>query len=260
MFCPDEYNFHITIDNLINLFDLVKISDIKSISLHFILLGWVKKDEYKNIISKLIQNNSYLFITHYIFYWPLNYGKYYLFNKIKQITNLLDNYYIFYSDHDIVFPLPTFPKNFFTIGISVFDNDPKIGLIALNQIDDIRHQNDIYQNNIEINNIHLIYPNDCNFGSIADGCFIVRSHAFHLIESFHLYNVYGLDDYYLVKKLYDKNYKSLVFMNIFIKHPFYYNIEYSNWKKKQILDMITGENINYYLKIQESMNFWNSFM
>lgn len=259
VFCPNDEFYKISIDALLNLFDFLEYEDKNNINLDLFIVGWAKKNKYSCMISKMIDLKKYIFNNVIINMSPLNYGKYHIFNQIKDLE--LDKYdFILYSDHDILFPLVLLSKNVLMKMSGLFTNsinNKQIGLVAFNQLEDVRHQYDIYQNRIIINDITCVYPNDECFGSIADGCFMTSASVFDVINYFDLITVYGLDDYHLIKKIHDKNMMAVVLSNIYIVHPHNDNDKYNKWKKDRILELINNKPRKYYELIQESINFWN---
>jgi len=267
IFCPDDENYDISINGLLSLFDFLTSINNDKVEFSLFVTGWIKK-QYSQYFLNVIELNKGLFQTVEHKIWFINYGKYRILNEIKQIANSYDS--VFYSDHDIKVSLNHYGNvNFFTDMQNAFNNEvnnKKIGLIALNHTEDIRHQYDIYQNCIKIKDTEYVYPDDGNLSSIACGCFYINGNNFFEIKQFKLHSVYGLDDYYLLKYLYYKNIASVVIKNTYIIHPFCKNNVYNLWKTNKIKLLINDKHSehnkqiknNYFMDIQETNNLWNN--
>lgn len=263
IFCPDYEQFKITFENLYNLLNY--ISSIKSniFSLDLLVIGWSKSNysNYFNILNKLYRDSK-LFNNIFEEIFKINYGKYKILNHVKSIANNYDG--IFYSDHDISIDLDHYGLNIFRLfydATTTMINDKKISFIALNQKYDVRHQFNIYQNKITINKTEFVYPNLGSFGAIADGCFYIDGMEFSKMQDLELNTVYGLDDYYLLKGLYELGSIGVVAKDIFVKHPISNNFEYIEWKKNKVLNLVknlkNNKKFDYQIEIQQSNNFWS---
>lgn len=252
IFCPNEiflqkmFDSIIKIDTYTNLFD-------KNNKYNLLLVGWCNQQE--NSIDLFIELlNPKLNISK--IYWPINYGKYKLFNDLKVYADQNIHQCIIYLDHDIYFDF-----NFNTMmdineisKLFLEDEIIKIGLIAFNQKIDVRHQSDIYDNQLKINNINICWPN--TFGSIACGAFMINPVIINKLSDIALVSVYGLDDVALVTELNNNCYKSIVLENYYVVHPFTDNYIYNKWKYDMVMKLISGTNINYYQTIEDANNLW----
>lgn len=265
IFCPNYDYLQTCCSNLVNLFLKMKfqkqdINDERLLTLY--LCGWIKKEfivEIKNTVDMILNDNIFVNIIYDL--WSLNYGKYKILNNIIQICHDYDK--VFYSDHDIIFKLHI--NNLFTLLENILDyrvGSYTVGIVMLNQLEDVRHQCDIYENEIDEKGIKYIYPTIGNFTSIASGCFYIDSKNFIELGNFDLKAVYGLDDYYIVKKLYDKLIIAVVTKDIYVRHPFNNCKKFSKWKEISTKTMMRyiiegGVNDNYYSDIEQSMNIWS---
>ena len=137
-----------------------------------------------------------------------------------------------------------------------FDNN--IGLLAFNQKEDCRHQNNIYDCIMYVNNYKIAYTTEP--GSIATGCFIIPNKAINIITEFQEYPVYGFDDFRLCESILGNKLICGVFTDLYVVHPFDLideNNVYRLWKINSIINCIERKNLNYYQQIQESHKFWN---
>jgi len=265
IFCPNSIHYDITTNNLLSLFNFLTSVKKPGIIFSLYVVGWLKYT-YIEYITKIIKLYSHLFKEVKYDLWLINYGKYKMLNNLKQQSNSYDA--VFYSDHDIKMPVESYNNtNFFNnlhMAIHHTINNMQIGLIALNHLEDVRHQCDIYQNHATINDVNYMYPDLGQHGSIACGCFYIKGNVFHEIKDFKLYTVYGMDDYYLLKKLHNKGYINVVIENVFVIHPFNDDYKYNEWKTNKIINILENinghdkiKNIDYYKDIQQSNNFWN---
>lgn len=255
IFCPNEEYLKICATNLINLFIMLSYQKSNTYIFTLYLCGWVKK-QFIIEIEKTCNIYKDLFFEILTDFWSLNYGKYKILNNILKKCSLYDN--LFYSDHDIIFEYSTDLLFLHLDNIINYKVTPeyKVGIVMLNQKEDVRHQYDIYENEITLNNINYIYPYFKNFTSIASGCFYSNCKIFYLIKEFIVENVYGLDDYYIIERLYKENYIAVVLKDYYVTHPYSHNRKYNDWKKDNIINIINNNNSDYYEQIEYSMNMW----
>lgn len=249
--CPNDKYFEITLKSLIktNIF-IQMIKKDNNITFDLLFIGWTYTYNKKiDMILDIIKTN---FENIYKEYWAINYGKYKILNYCIDFIKDNNYNYIIYMDHDIHFDLYS-ANNF--MKIFEFDNleinSKKVGLIALNQKGDIRHQPSIYENKYLDN---IVWPNDDT--SIASGAFVIKSCIFQLLKPFELKIVYGLDDYLLCKQLSNMEYINVVFTSCYVMHPFDCNDNFKKWKENNIKKLINNEPINYYQNIEESLNLF----
>jgi GT2 family glycosyltransferase len=252
VFCPNDEHFNITIKSIIklNMFLNLLKTKFNKIKFNLLLIGWVYKYKINlNTIFGIIENE---FDNIYTEYWSINYGKYKILNYSIDFINKYDHHSIIYMDHDIHFDVSVI-NNFSNI-VKLCDNrQSQIGLIAFNQKEDNRHQLNIYENESQLDNEHILWP--ITNGAIATGSFIISSDILKKLDHFELKTVYGLDDYYLCTKIFKLGYTNIVLKNCYVYHPFDNNNKYNIWKKNNTIKTINNE-INYYQNIEHSMNFF----
>lgn len=252
-----------------NKYNKNKTEDSNVLDLHVLYTGWVNHNaDYVDRLKDVIYSDNNMYSGIYSDIWVLNYGKYKLYNNTIDFVNHNDRShdYVIYLDHDIYFDITSIDM-FGSLCSSMITNineSSKLGMIAFNQRIDNRHQPDIYSNKIYLNNICLL--RSPNHGSIASGAFIIRTSILANLTHFDLITIYGLDDYYLAKKLTDEGYINVVTQDIYVIHPIDNNMKYALWKRDHLLKLIlepkqsngSDESIkhNYYQEIQESVNFW----
>jgi hypothetical protein len=260
IFCPTIEHFNTTVKSLVKInifFDLIKKKhpdlDMRW-DIYFV--GWVDgfADDFESFLalySALSAHNVYQDI------WSINYGKYKIFNSMLEFVRVNNNYdFIIYLDHDIYFDFRSIDL-FTKIPCRVFQvNGQEPGIVAFNQAQDTRHQPDIYENQAECDpGFRVIWPSW--IGSIAGGGFVIYPDTMLKMENFETPTIYGLDDYWLVKKLNDLNFLSVVALDLWVIHPFQRFDSYGLWKKNHLLGLIAGKKSNYWQEVQESINFWN---
>jgi hypothetical protein len=259
IFCPNKKYYDQTINSIIDMIDFVNYINKDNIKITCLIIGWTKFKEYNDKIINILDKYKSLFINISFDFFTINYGKYHIFNNIKKYIMHNDISTILYLDHDIQIELSDI-NIFHTLNNllrhSVSDN--RIGVIALNQKGDNRHQPDIYQHKQHIDNIIILHPDVLSFGSIASGAFYASADCFKIIGNLECLVVYGLDDYYLSKKIYESNYKHVVIKDMYVYHPFNDDKQYTTWKRKQVIQLISDK-ISYQKTVQESINFWNGF-
>lgn len=255
LFCPNAIYLQQNFNALTKLDCFFKLLNSNSIKIDLYLIGWANIYAQEiDIYLKLIKFNFNRIIKQYL---PINFGKYYFFNIVKESEHICDYEYIMYMDHDIYLEFNNFDT--FQEIFALFDhkiNNKYIGLIVFNQKEDCRHQKDIYENKTNVNNINICWPNI--HGSIACGCFISKTNIFSCLDSFELLSVYGFDDMYLTKQFEKKNYITVVLEQIYVIHPLYVNKIYDKWKSDVIINLINGKKYDYYRMIEESMNMWQN--
>lgn len=253
LFCPNKTYLQQNFDSLIKIDTYIKLYN-KDIDFDLLWIGW--SNIYDNEIDIFLQLLQLKFRHITVNKWKINYGKYYLYENIRIRSFDTEYDYMLFLDHDIYFDFNNCIP--FEHIYKLFDNDienKKIGLISLNQKEDCRHQADIYENTAIISDIHICWSN-C-IGSIATGCFIIPFKLFQDLEQFDLVTVYGFDDIYIMNKLLDKKYMSVVLKNIYAVHPFCKNHIYDNWKYNCIVKMINNDITDYHTSLEESINLWN---
>lgn len=252
IFCPNKSFLNICIKSITNMNLFSSLIDVDVCDL--LIIGWIGNFENKfNLFTKFypfkFSNISYRL-------WHINYGKYKMLNDMLDFCQNKIYDYIIYSDHDIEFgfsKLNIIKKSLNSINSQTVNNK-KIGLIAFNQSEDIRHQRDIYENRVIVDYIEYIYPNKIQ--SIACGAFYINFNIFLELDHFEIHGVYGLDDFHLMKKLEDNGCTNLVIKDYFIIHPFNILDDYDKWKIKSICSIINNEKYNYYKMIEENHNLW----
>ena len=253
IFCPNTENLNITLSSL------VKIDTyFKMLNIHYdlLLIGWI--NTFEKDITGLLKLHPFYYTNITKIYWNINYGKYKIINTIKQFLNNKDYDLLLYFDHDVhIRILCDEAISHITTLLSLKINDKIPGLLVFNQKKDVRHQPDIYENQLILQNIQVCYPS--NIASIATGGFAINVKIYCQMPDLELISVYGLDDYYLLKSINDMGFINIILMNDYIIHPFRDNKHYSQWKYNIISDLITNKyNSNYFQSIENSINFWNN--
>lgn len=256
VFSPNHHFLTINFNALTNFLDLLEYCNLDSIEPTVLILGYTNSI---NLINQLLidRKGKYPIVTNF---WSVNYGKYYAFNQINQYLLCNRHDYVFYNDHDIIFDFDN--SNLIKQLIECFEsgvtiNSKKIGAIFLNQKEDCRHQPSIYQNQIRIDQKLYVYPAEADITSVASGCFILKSDILTENEPFELISVYGMDDYYLIKKL--SKYCYVVSIDLYCIHPYENTTYYNEWKKNMILTLISCNlklNYSYLQSVTESHNLW----
>jgi hypothetical protein len=266
LFCPNQQYYETTVKSIVGINIFIKLLKSNlSVSIDVLYIGWINShsdafDKYLQLCEpemKLLYSNIYKEL------WKINYGKYKIYNNMIDFVKLMkqtDNDYdfIIYLDHDIYLD---FDQIDLFQSVSLLENyridSCRLGICALNHLEDIRHQTDIYTNQYTACDFQLLRPS--RVGSIASGAFIIFPDILIELNGFDILTIYGLDDYQLDQKLITLGCINVVIGNMFAVHPFDDNIQYSAWKKNHLLRLINGESQknNYYLEIQESINFWN---
>lgn len=248
LFCPNNKYYKITANSLINLFDYLTYFNVNNADI--ILIGWA--NIYSSQLEKLVTilNKNKYKINYELF--DINYGKYKIFDNMVQISKLDIYSTLYYFDHDIQI-LPEY--NLFSVDINGKIDGKNIGILAVNHTEDIRHQLTVYENECTVNNHTVVYPVEGDYGSVADGCFIGNCECIKNMK-FSMINVYGLDDYYLIKQVDELNFSYGVLKNIFVEHPYDDNVEYTMWKKQQIVDIVNNNN-SYYKSVESFINLFN---
>lgn len=250
IFSPNDDIFTSTYSSLINLYESNYI-----LKINIILIGWIANDNYGIEIKKLV--NKYGNINTIIKFWNMNYGKYYLFNKINEyvLNNKITINKILYFDHDIIISSLDGMINISDKMLNHILDDKKIGLVVYNQKGDSRHQLDIYEHVKYINNEKILYSKNMNIMSIAMGCFCMLTECFLSCTPLEQISVYGMDDYILCSEVIKNNFNIIVTLEISIYHPFHNDEKYIEWKKKRIQEII-NKNINYGDSVIKSMIFF----
>lgn len=265
LFCPTAEYYRINVNSLMCVNNCIN----SAMSADLYLIGWVYL--YKNDLDSFILRNKMNFTKINKDTWPINFGKYKLYNRMIDIAKSYLSYdIIIYMDHDVYFDKKNhdeLTELLCTINTLRYINikSRHLGMIAFNQTDDVRHRPDIYENSIDYNGIKLVYPN-C-VGSIAGGAFLIFPETLSGMNYFDEITIYGLDDYYFDQQLIQKGYINVVLRDIYIIHPFDANNNYKTWKhdhllkliqKMKICDAEKGNKSDYYREIQDSINFWTS--
>lgn len=255
LFCPDKDYLNKNFDSLIKLDAYFKILNNPTIEIDLYLIGWSYL--YSKEIETFLKLIKLCFRNVIKIFWPVNYGKYKIFNSIQDHLKSKTYDYLFYLDHDIFLEFKNFDTfvSLPTLFDQIIENN-KIGLVVYNQSEDCRHQKDIFENKLNCNNIDICWSN--SKGSIACGSFLVKTSVFLELEPFNLDSVYGFDDMILIQKLADKNYASIVLEKIYVVHPYFKNQLYDKWKYDTIVCLINGKKFDYYAMIEESMNMWKN--
>lgn len=246
IFCPDNEQLNVTINSIEFMTKYLKDSDI---IIDYYFVGWCM-NKYRDTIINFIKNKK---INHSILFFDINLGKYEIINKI--IEKISDRYnYFIYFDHDIIIQ-QDFYNRLHKIGAIMMQkiNDKPIGLLAFDQLDDNRHSNSAYNN--QCNNI--CYPDDNIYGAVADGAFVGNIECFKDIEKLQPMSAYGMDDYYLSKKIKDNKYLCCIINDIYVQHPYEKNDKYKKWKKYIVEKTINSSENIYFLTVEDASNFWN---
>lgn len=246
IFCPNSKYCDITIKNLVNLFESLK--SVRGYDMIVHICGW--SNGFKARINSIIDVYSSLYKIN-VEYWQVNYGKYKMLNEVV-LKNSEKYEYIFYSDHDIYFPNGV--VELLTAAVNIFrrETNYKIGLVAPNYLGDNRHQGTVLNSNELFGELKKQY----DMTSFGLGCYIAIAKYFGS-EKLEYVSVYGLDDYYLSKRLFDNGYLCVVMENIYVEHPYDDNKEYDEWKVNIVNKLITKKNI-FGSSLEDSINFWNS--
>lgn len=255
LFCPNKEFLDINLKSIIKSNIYIDLNKKSNYNFDLLLIGWShvyqkKIDNFINFIKAIYDN---IFVEQ----WVINYGKYKVLNYISEFIKKHRDYtYILYMDHDLYFDLFTIKNLDELIKLLEIDiNSKKIGLLCFNHKIDIRHQPTIYENILMDSNNIIVWPNDnC---SIATGAYLAKADIFSKLDKFELKAVYGLDDYYLCKKLSDMGLINVVIHNSYVVHPKEHNNKYNDWKKNNIIKLIQNNQINYFQNIEESMNIFN---
>lgn len=248
IFCPNRDFLSYNIKSLLSILDYWKKINKKCL---FIFIGWIPEIHLMKSIYEILER----FINKKIIFLSKNFGKYYVFNYIQKYIS--DDHFLLYFDHDIV--IDNNDDSFYNIlHLPHLMTKYNINLIAFDQREDKRHRADVYKNCIYIED-HLFYTN-LNPYSLAMGAFIAKTNIFNKI-TFHLYSVYGMDDYELINeiKIKDNNKYSVLLSDICIIHPYYNNIEYLELKKNMVKFMLENNYENNYIDIyRESFNLFDN--
>lgn len=219
---------------------------------YLLLVGWI--GNYRNEIDNFINNFDSVFKSIHIIYYTFNFGKYRIIQDIIKYLNKQSVTNIVYLDHDVMYD--TNINSDFQKIIDLFDisiNGEKIGLLLYNQKNDNRHQSDIFDNHVIINNYNLIWSSLSH--SMACGAFISKkTHISQIIFNKPI-SVYGLDDMYLIDAIAKKKLMTLIMKDIYIDHPYDNNDKYNKWKKI-IIERVINKSISYFESIHESHLFW----
>lgn len=252
IFSPNDDIFTNTYLSLINLYKFNSF-----FKLDIILLGWITNSDNKTKIEKLIDGNKN--INTIVDFWDINYGKYYLFNKINEyISNHKTKYDgILYFDHDIIVMSLDKMINISNKLLNHMLDNKNIGSIVYNQKGDSRHQLDIYEHKKCIDDEIILYSDKMNIMSIAMGCFFMSVECFMLCTPMENISVYGMDDYILCSNVIKNNFNIIVTLNISIYHPFHNDKKYIEWKNEMIKKII-NKDIKYEESIIDSMLFFKN--
>lgn len=253
LLCPNKHYLDITLKSISKLY--ISLNYIKNHICDILFIGWIHV--YKDIFTSFININRPIVNKIFCNLWVINYGKYKCINdSVSFVKN--NNYYdyIIFLDHDIHFDIITIDYLDKIMNMNLYINNKKIGLMAFNHKQDIRHQQNIHENYIKYDTLDIYYSD--TVGSIATGAYIIKSDIYSNIGEFSTISVYGLDDYYLCKRLDDNNYVNIVIGNCYVYHPFDNNNIYITWKRQMIETLINKKDINYYKSIEESINMFNN--
>jgi hypothetical protein len=256
IFCPSEVKLIKFLKSLTHLHIYLELIDQNPTIL---LIGWPgphqKKIDIHLSLSPIGKRNIKTI------YWPINYGKYHLWNEmikgtIQDLTMTSDDELIWYLDHDII---PDIQSTSIWQKIDSFFQAPN-GIVHFNQLEDCRHQNTIYQNR-EGEIVWTDLPDAC-----ASGSFLTKMNIIRDLEPLPKIAVYGLDDYYLALALKNKGYRQVVMEKVFVIHPFNDNEEYQKWKYQTTINTIEKIRCGieseiseqyYHESIEDSINFWS---
>jgi len=261
LFCPNQQYYETTIKSIVKINIFMKLLD-NSIDLlvDVLYIGWI--NNHTDAFDKYLQLCGSQYSNIYKELWKINYGKYKIYNNmidfVKWMKQKNINYdFIIYLDHDIHLDFDSIDLFRSISSLEKYQIDSsRLGICALNHMEDIRHQTDIYADQYTACDFQILRPT--RVGSIASGAFIIFPDVLIRLDRFDLLTIYGLDDYQLDQKLINMGYVNVVIGNLFAVHPFDDNKQYTVWKKNHLLQMIDGKcQANYYLEIQESINFWN---
>ena len=219
------------------------------------LCGWVNP----KIINRFNSLIKKIGINYKINLWKINYGKYYLFSKINEFIDI-NNYLLFmYMDHDIFLFKTRIDINLYKCILT--NENLKILIISFNQDGECRHKTTVNNNYEIIDGIKFSNRKDNLPGSIALGSFICSKKCIDiLIDKFNnnYVSVYGLDDYFTHKFIYEINYYCVIDLDNFIYHPLDNDTKYGDWKcnivEKLLKEKDLFTNKNYYYSMQESSN------
>lgn len=257
IFCPTDYNLTQFLKSLTHLHIYLELVGLEPTIL---LVGWPGPHQ-KHIdlhlrVSPIGRRNLK------IVYWPINYGKYHLWNQfidgtIRDLTGSSDDETIWYLDHDI---FPDIQSTGIWANLESLFQLPN-GIVHFNQLEDCRHQNTIYQNR-EGELVWTNLPDACGSGS-----FLIKMNIFQSLDSLPKMAVYGLDDYYLALAVMQKGYRQVVMERVFVIHPFANEGAYQEWKYQTTLKVMEiirrgdGElpeiDHHYQMSIEDSVNFWS---
>jgi len=243
-------------------------------SVHYV--GWIGSHA-KQFDQWVGVNVSAVKPTHvYQTLWPINYGKYKIFNHMID-TIRSDPLYdlVIYMDHDIHFDFNTIDmfEHLIAIPEEIPDGSPdrvsvsvpvsvsvsvpvsvsvsvsvgvpdatqsrpliRLGMIGLNQSGDNRHSPDIMAHTSAYGQLQLCWPS--HIGAIASGGFMMFPSVLGAMRHFDLVDVYGLDDYWFDKQLAESNHRNLVVGNVYVVHDHDTNTRYGAWKKNKVLRLI----------------------
>lgn len=257
VFCPDKTQFKKSFQGLINVSELID-ENVKDL-VNLLVIGYVKL-EYVVQINKIVDFYRHKFSNVYLDLWSINWGKYKILNQVREHCVCNSNCYdcLLYADHDIRFEGlidSVLINNLYDISCYIHDGYT-VGFVALNQTEDCRHQPDICENSVVINDKLCLYPN--NIGSIASGCFFCLSSVYCKVTPLTLKCVYGLDDYSLLLKLYEDKFRPVVVQDITVVHPKDCDNRYKKWKYSVVERLIKCD-ITYTQSLELAVNFWNGF-
>jgi len=268
LFCPTKHYLDVTIKSIVKTNIFFNLLNKKNCDNHtspdILFIGWINR--FETDFLSFIKNYQLMFQNIYQDFWYLNYGKYELINRVIDFSKKYHDYdFLLYMDHDVYLDFNSVNLFINIQNLQRFTIDGKtLGMIAFNQTQDIRHQNDIFENKIMCDDLELVYPS--KNGAIASGSFIIHPDRFATMVHFDKLSIYGLDDYYLTGRLLELNYINVVISNISIVHPFDSDHRYSVWKKNHLLKLINcidnchghKNDSMYSIDLQESINFWNN--
>lgn len=241
LYCPDDYFLKKSIDSIISTNSLLQDNILFNVyNFTIYLQGYFGNDilynKYYEIISKLdMKINIKIELKS-----SPNLGKSTAINNIiKSFTvsfpggleEKKEKKYILVMDSDIIINNIDFSKL-----INALETNKKIGLIAINQKEDNRHNNINNKILYTPDNEILLYSDKCI--GVAGGCFFIKLEI--LIEfPYPNVGIYGMDDTIYHKTLFDNNYLVVIAKNMYVTHPFdYLSIEYNNWKLNRCLTKV----------------------
>jgi hypothetical protein len=245
IFCPDSDNLLSFEKSILELYYFLDGNNI--IPQKIILIGYYKPC-FKSFFVQLLKLREF---NIEIINYSINYGKYYYFNIIGNM-NLSNDIFVWYLDHDI------YPSNITQLNIisDVLNDNKDIGIFALNQQGDCRHQYSAFLNFRKLGTLNLSCSEDNDYGSIALGSFFILSNKLKLFIKLRKRAVYGLDDLEIIKLLCDSKYKNYILYDKYVYHPYDLNIEYKKWKLDIVQNLLL-KNISYDRSIQKAVNFWS---